>query len=53
MTSCRIKFIEIMVPGGRNGPQQVKPFLAHLDEVEMSLCYTLGVRVPVRLKFLG
>jgi hypothetical protein len=30
-------------------------FLAHLDEVEMSLCYTPGVRVPVRvrLKFLG
>ena len=34
-------------------------FLAHLDEVEMSLCYTPGVRVRVpvrvrvRLKFLG
>jgi hypothetical protein len=26
-------------------------FLAHLDEVEMSLCYTSRVRV--RLKFLG
>jgi hypothetical protein len=35
----------------------VSQFLAHLDEVEMSLCYTPGVRVPVRvrfrLKFLG
>ena len=38
-----------------------KEFLAHLDEVEMSLCYNPRVRVPVpvrvrvrvRLKFLG